>query len=239
MPDYYPTYLNLAGKKCVIIGGGTIAQGKIAGFIDAGASIILISPDATHGIRKAATDGQIQWLERKYKLGDLKGAFIAVAATNVWYINKEIFDEAEKLGVLLNVVDDPDLCTFIAPSLVKRDPVTLAISTGGASPALARKLRETLSDHPALEWADLANVLSKTRQEIKERRLVIDPNRWQCCITRDLLKLSQAGRDQEAQDILLTQLTDNQTSGLCPKLERCEPSGCDISSTLRTKEKAR
>ena len=94
MPDYYPMYLNIAGKKCVIIGGGTIAQGKIAGFRDAGASITLISPDATPGIRRAATNGQIQWFERKYEPGDLKGAFIAVAATNVWYINKEIFDEA-------------------------------------------------------------------------------------------------------------------------------------------------
>ena len=238
MADYYPTYLNLAGKKCVIIGGGTIAQGKIAGFRDAGATITLISPDATPGIRKAANDGYIQWFERKYEQGDLKGAFIAVAATNVWHINREIFDEAERLGVLLNVVDDPDLCTFIAPSLVKRDPVTLAISTGGASPALARKLRETLSDHPALEWADLANVLSKTRQEIKELRLVIDPNRWQCCITRDLLKLSQEGRDPEAQQILLGQLTNNQTNGLCPNLDRCEPGGCSTSLALKSKENA-
>ena len=78
MADYYPTYLNLAGKKCVIIGGGTIAQGKIAGFRDAGATITLISPDATPGILKAANDGYIQWFERKYEPGDLKGAFIAV-----------------------------------------------------------------------------------------------------------------------------------------------------------------
>ena len=94
MADYYPTYLNLAGKKCVIIGGGTIAQGKIAGFRAAGATITLISPDATPGIRKAANEGYIQWFERKYEQGDLKGAFIAVAATNVWHINREIFDEA-------------------------------------------------------------------------------------------------------------------------------------------------
>ena len=139
MPDYYPTYLNLAGKKCVILGGGVVAQGKIAGFRDAGAVITIISPDATTGIQRAAKNGQVRWLEREYQPGDLEGAFIAVAATNVWHVNREIYDEAERLGVLLNVVDDPDLCTFIAPSVVKRDPVTLAISTGGASPALARK----------------------------------------------------------------------------------------------------
>ena len=140
MPDYYPTYLNLAGKKCVILGGGTIAQGKLAGLKDAGAVITLISPDATAGIKRAAQNGQVQWLERKYQPGDLEGAFIAVAATNVWHVNREIYDEAERLGVLLNVVDDPDLCTFIAPSVVKRDPVTLAISTGGGQPGTGSKI---------------------------------------------------------------------------------------------------
>ena len=244
MPDYYPTFLNLAGKKCVILGGGAIAQGKIAGLRDAGAVITLISPDATVGIQRAVQNGQVQWLEREYQPGDLEGAFIAVAATNVWHVNREIYDEAERLGVLLNVVDDPDLCTFIAPSVVKRGPVTLAISTGGASPALARKLRETLADHPALEWADLADVLARARREIKQRRVAIDPDRWQCCITQDLLKLAQGDREEEALEILLAQLLDNAAPGLCPRLEECSRKGCSVSdkgrvSKGRVKEKIR
>ena len=229
MPDYYPTYLNLAGKKCVILGGGTVAQGKIAGFKDAGAVITLISPAATAGIQRAAQRGQVRWLEREYQPGDLEGAFIAVAATNVWHVNREIYDEAEMLGVLLNVVDDPDLCTFIAPSVVKRGPVTLAISTGGASPALARKLRETLVDHPALEWADLAGVLARARREVKQRRVAIDPDRWQCCITRELLSLAQGDREDEALEFLLAQLLDNMAPGLCPRLEECNRTGCSVN----------
>jgi siroheme synthase-like protein len=181
------------------------------------------------GIKRAAQDGHVQWLERKYQPGDLEGAFIAVAATNVWHVNREIYDEAEKLGVLLNVVDDPDLCTFIAPSVVKRDPVTLAISTGGASPALARKLRETLADHPALEWADLAGVLARARREVKQRRVAIDPDRWQCCITQELLRLAQGGREEEALEILLVQLLDNTAPELCPRLEECSRKGCSVS----------
>ena len=173
MPEYYPVYLNLAGKRCVIIGGGTIAQGKIGGLRQAGCHITVISPEATPGIRQAAARGDIEFIERVYQPGDLAGAFIGVAATNVWHVNREIFEEAERNGVLLNVVDDPDLCSFIAPSIVKREPVTLAISTGGASPALARKLRETLADAAALEWADLAEVLAQARRIIKARRLVI------------------------------------------------------------------
>ena len=233
MPDYYPVFLNLAGKRCVIVGGGTIAQGKIGGLLQAGCSITVISPDATPGIRQAAQRGDITWLQRKYEPGDLEGAFIGVAATNVWHVNREIYEEAERLGVLLNVVDDPDLCSFIAPSIVKREPVTLAISTGGASPALARKLRETLAHAEALEWADLADVLAQARRVVKEKRAVIDPERWQCCITRDLLNMVQDGRSDEALEVLLSQLQDPETPGMCGDLSHCQPRSCQVRQAAR------
>ncbi|MYC29671.1 MAG: bifunctional precorrin-2 dehydrogenase/sirohydrochlorin ferrochelatase [Chloroflexi bacterium] len=249
MPDYYPVYLNLAGKNCVIIGGGTIAQGKVSGLLQAGCRITVISPDATPGIRQAHQRGDISWVQRPYQPGDLEGAFIGVAATNVWHVNREIYEEAERLGVLLNVVDDPDLCSFIAPSIVKREPVTLAISTGGASPALARKLRETLANAEALEWADLADVLAQARRIVKERRIAIDPERWQCCISRDLLNLVQDGRNEEALDTLLTQLLDPETPGMCSDLARCrkrtcqartaQPGGAEQEARSREKEAVR
>ena len=233
MPDYYPVFLNLAGKRCVIIGGGTIAQGKIGGLLQAGCQITVISPDATPGIRQAAQRGDVTWLERTYQPGDLEGAFIGVAATNVWHVNREIYEEAERLGVLLNVVDDPDLCSFIAPSVVKREPVTLAISTGGASPALARKLRETLAHAEALEWADLADVLAQARRIVKEKRVVIDPERWQCCITRSLLEMVQEGRSAEALDLLLAQLQDPEMPGMCDNLAKCQPRSCQARQASR------
>ncbi len=235
MPDYYPVYLNLAGKRCVIIGGGAIAQGKIGGLLQAGCHITVISPEATPGIRQAAQRGDVTWLERTYQPGDLEGAFIGVAATNVWHVNREIYEEAERLGVLLNVVDDPDLCSFIAPSIVKREPVTLAISTGGASPALARKLRETLAHAEALEWADLADVLAQARRIVKEKRVAIDPERWQCCITRDLLNMVQDGRSEEALDVLLGQLLDPEMTGMCDNLAKCQPRSCQARQTAREK----
>ncbi len=233
MPDYYPVFLNLAGKRCVIIGGGTIAQGKIGGLLRAGCQITVISPDATPGIRQAAQRGDVTWLERTYQPGDLESAFIGVAATNVWHVNREIYEEADRLGVLLNVVDDPDLCSFIAPSVVKREPVTLAISTGGASPALARKLRETLAHAEALEWADLADVLAQARRIVKEKRVVIDPERWQCCITRGLLEMAQDGRSEEALDLLLGQLLDEQAPGMCNNLDKCQPRSCQARQASR------
>ena len=233
MPDYYPVYLNLAGKSCVIIGGGTIAQGKVGGLLQAGCRITVISPDATPGIRNAAQRGDITWLERTYRPGDLEGAFIGVAATNVWHVNREIYEEAERLGVLLNVVDDPDLCSFIAPSVVKREPVTLAISTGGASPALARKLRETLAHAEALEWADLADVLAQARRIVKEKRVAVDPERWQCCINRELLSMAQDGRSEEALQRLLSKLLNPETPDMCESVTKCDTRTCHARQFAR------
>ncbi|MXZ89973.1 MAG: bifunctional precorrin-2 dehydrogenase/sirohydrochlorin ferrochelatase [Chloroflexi bacterium] len=236
MPEYYPVYLNLAGKRCVILGGGTIAQGKIAALRDAGADITIISPEATDGIKRAAQRGDVAFEQRPYREGDLEGAFIAVAATNVWHVNRQIFEEAEAKGVLLNVVDDPDQCTFIAPSIVRRDPITLAVSTGGASPALARKMRETLAEAPALKWADLAGALGRARRIIKEQRTVIDPTRWQCVITEDLLEMTQAGREDEVVDIILAQLQDDTIPEMCTDLAQCKAGGCAKRAALRAAE---
>ena len=228
MPSYYPVYLNLAGKKCVILGGGFVAEGKVSALLDAGVKLTVISPQANRGIQQAAQRGDLEWQQRVYQPGDLQGAALVIAATNVWAVNQEVCQEAEGLGILLNVADDPDLCNFIAPALVKRGAVTLAISTGGASPALARKLRETLSQEPVLEWADLAEALARVRKELKMRRATVDPERWQCCLTPDLLDLYRQGREDEVVSLLLSRLQDGNTPDLCPQTSRCQPGGCAV-----------
>lgn len=226
MPTYYPVFLDLHNKRCVIIGGGTLAESKIAKLLDAGAKITVVSPNINAGIKTALKQGNLEWLEREYETGDLAGAFLGIAATNARPVNERIFQEAEESGILLNVVDEPSQCTFIAPSIVNRGPVTVAISTGGTSPALARKLRETLSASPALEWADLAEVLSRARKQVKKQGAVIDPQRWQCCMTTDLLAMAQDGREEEALSALLAKLLDGSAPELCSSLEQCLPSGC-------------
>ena len=226
MPAYYPVFLNLTGKRCVIIGGGTIAEGKISKLKETGAQVTIISPDATPAIQKLAKKGVVEWTAREYRPGDLEGAFLGIAATDKRQVNQQIFQEATELGVVLNVVDDPELCAFIAPSIVQRGPVTVAISTGGTSPALARKLRESLADAPALEWADLAHVLSKARKEIKKRGVAVDPQRWQCCLTPDLLSLAQAGQEEQALEQVISGLLDENASGLCPDVKKCRSEGC-------------
>ena len=226
MPAYYPVFLNLEGKRCVIIGGGTIAEGKISKLKETGAQVTIISPDATPAIQKMAKKGVVEWTARKYQTGDLEGAFLGIAATDVRQVNQQIFQEAEELGVVLNVVDDAELCAFIAPSIVERGPVTVAISTGGASPALARKLREAIAEAPALEWADLANVLSKARKQIKKRGVAVDPQRWQCCLTPDLLSLAQAGKDEQVLEQIMSTLLNEDAPGLCSDVKKCRSEGC-------------
>ena len=226
MTTFYPVFLNLAGRRCIIIGGGQIAEGKISKLLDSGATIVVISPDATPGIRKFAETGKVELDLRKYRPGDLQDAFLVIAATNDRVVNQEIFEEAETLGVLLNAVDDMPRCSFIAPSIVKKGPVTIAISTGGASPALARRLRETLSGSSDLDWTQATSVLSKARQIVKDKQVAVDPQRWQCCMTPDLLAMTQDGQEEEALSSLLAKLLDESSPKLCSALEKCQPTGC-------------
>ena len=226
MTTFYPVFLNLEGRRCVVIGGGQVAEGKVLKLIDSGAKITVISPDATPAIRDAANRGDIEFNRREYQAGDLQGAFLAIAATNNRVVNQEIFEEAENLGILLNAVDDPTRCSFIAPSVVERGPVTLAISTGGASPALARKLRETLANSPALDWADATSVLAKARQMIKEQQIAVDPQRWQCCMTPELLALARSNREDEALEKLMDGLLGKYSNGMCSNIGECVSGGC-------------
>ena len=228
MTTFYPVFLNLTGRRCVIIGGGQVAEGKVSKLLDSGAKIIVISPNATQGIRDYADCGQIEYNLRKYQEGDLNGAFLVVAATNDRVVNQEIFEEAEKSGILLNAVDDMPRCSFIAPSIVEKGPITVAISTGGASPALARKLREKLEVSPALDWADATNMLSHARQIIKDKQIALDPQRWQCCMTDELLTLIQAGHEDEALEILMNRLLGNVSDDKCSNVAECVSGGCPI-----------
>ena len=214
MTAYYPVYLNLQNRRCVIIGGGAVAEGKIARLRESGAVIRVVSPDATPGIRQMAADAVLRWEPRPYRPGDLAGAFIAIAATNDRAVNRAIHKEAEVRGVMLNAVDDPPNCSFIAPSIVQRGPVTVAISTGGASPALARKLRESLQASGELAWADLAGVMAAARARLRQQGLLtaVDPEQWQACITPELLQMAQNGRETEALEMLLNGLTGGLTT---------------------------
>jgi precorrin-2 dehydrogenase/sirohydrochlorin ferrochelatase len=189
MAPYYPAFLDVKNRPCVIIGGGQVAEGKIALLLECGARIKMISPEVTAAVKRMADAGTLLWEKREYREGDLEGAFLAIAATDDNSVNREIAREAGKRNVLLNVVDVTPLCTFIAPSVVKKGDVTVAISTGGLSPALARKLREELQVSPVLDYADLASMISEVRLELRKEGARVDPDHWQACLNQEVLTM--------------------------------------------------
>jgi precorrin-2 dehydrogenase/sirohydrochlorin ferrochelatase len=139
--DYYPAFLNLRGKKCVVIGGGKVAERKVSALVRSGACVLVISPELTPVLERLKSAGTISHIGRGYRKGDLKCAFLAIAATSSEKVNRAVAHEAP---FLVNVVDMPDLCNFIVPAVVGRRPLTIAVSTGGASPAMAAAIRREL-----------------------------------------------------------------------------------------------
>ncbi len=214
MTQYYPAYLNITGRRTVVIGGGEVAERKAAQLVASGADVTLVSPDATPELERLASEGSVRWIRRAYAPGDLAGAWLAIAATDDTDLHRSIHAEAEREKTLLNVVDVTELCGFIAPSIVQRGPVTIAISTGGASPALARKLRELVGgdqnpahyEHDAfcrcIEWADAADALADVRAELKAQDRNASPEAWQEAMDEELLDLVRAGKGSEARQRL-------------------------------------
>lgn len=138
---YYPVFLDLSGRRCLVIGGGRIARDKIRGLLEAGAGITVISPGLLPVLEQEVRAGRLLWEQRPYLRGDLSGAFLAIAATGDPAVNLEVFQEATESGCLINTVDRPDLCSYITPSVLRRGDLTVAISTHGIAPALAALIR--------------------------------------------------------------------------------------------------
>ena len=189
MAPYYPVYLDVKDRLCIIIGGGPIGEGKIAALLECDANIRMICPEVTQDVQDMADTGVIELHKREYREGDLEGAFVVIAATDDNSVNRRIADEAERLGVLLNVADVTHLCKFIAPAVVRKGAVTVAISTAGLSPALARKLRETLEVSRDLDYADMGYLLAEVRGELRGEGNIVHPDHWQTCLTQELLEL--------------------------------------------------
>ena len=208
MSSYYPIFLNVKNKRCVVVGGGEVAERKIKALLEQGAQVMVVSQHLTAELEGLARQGSIQAMLQDYRPGDLKGAFIAIAATDSAQVNRQIAEECKRLGVLVNVVDDPEASDFIVPSRLCRGDVTIAISTGGRSPALARKIRTELESCIGLEYDALAQLLSQVRAELKKSGNSPSGDAWQEALDLEtLLPLLRAGRVEEARRLLLDNLT--------------------------------
>ncbi|MBI5125542.1 MAG: bifunctional precorrin-2 dehydrogenase/sirohydrochlorin ferrochelatase [Planctomycetes bacterium] len=160
MPRYYPIYLDVKGKRCVVVGGGEVAYRKTLGLKEVGAEVVVIAPEFYKEFR---SERGVTLLRQKYSGECLAGAFLVIAATDDKEVNQKVWEDAQRHGLLVNVVDQPGLCNFIVPSVVNRGELQISISTGGASPALAKRIRQELEDLFGPEYSELIQLLSKLR----------------------------------------------------------------------------
>ncbi|HEX6504008.1 MAG TPA: bifunctional precorrin-2 dehydrogenase/sirohydrochlorin ferrochelatase [Terriglobales bacterium] len=167
MSSLFPMFLKLEGRRCLVVGAGTVGEGKIAGLLKTGALVRVIAIEATTSVLEWARSGQIDLELRPFSANDLKEVFLAIVATSSRDLNQSIFRDASRLGVLCNVVDVPDLCDFYYPAVVRRGDLQIAISTNGQSPALSSRLREQLEKQFGPGYADWVAELGKTRKLVQ------------------------------------------------------------------------
>lgn len=195
MGNYYPMVVDLAGRRCLVVGGGQVAERKVRALVEAGAEVVVVSPALSPGLEGLKRGGRIVHRVRSYQPGDVAGSFLVFGATDDREVNGRLADEANAAGVLANLADSPTLSTFLVPAALTRGNLVIAISTGGDSPALARKIKEDLESVFGEEYAGLLKVLEQVRERAK--REVADPERRRALFERavesDLLERIRAG----------------------------------------------
>lgn len=195
MKGYPITLVDLAHTPCVVIGGGEVAARKVAGLQAAGARPVVISPALCDTLWRQVEAGEIDAIEREYRPGDLIGVRVVIAATDDVATNEAAWREAQAAGCLVNVVDDPARCNFHVPATVRRGALTLAISTGGQSPALARRIRRALEQEFDTAYERYLALLGELRPRVQEQ--IADPAcrkaYWEALLDSDVLDLLRAG----------------------------------------------
>jgi precorrin-2 dehydrogenase/sirohydrochlorin ferrochelatase len=191
--EYYPVFLDISGMKCFVVGGGRVAERKCAPLVRAGAKVTVISPEISHGLEVYKRKGLLRHICRNYRTGDIKPPSLVIVATDSEKMNKKVFSDAKSHRVLLNVVDNPPLCNFIVPSVLRQGPLTIAVSTGGVSPAMARAVKKRLGGLYGTDFSKYLNFLKSIRPKVM--REVLDKR------TRGLLLKALAS--DEIIDILL------------------------------------
>ena len=200
----YPLFLNLANQKCLVVGGGTVAERKILTLLDYGTQVKVVACEATPNLSKLVKNGRLNFRQGTYQPADLTGVILVIAATNQKEINRQVAKDCFKNNILVNVVDDPEYSNFFVPAVVKRGFLQIAVSTTGKSPLLAKKIREELEIQygPVFGW--LASFLGEVRQ--KAINEVTDPEQRQTILTRlvdqKLLQLVREEKLEEAKERL-------------------------------------
>jgi siroheme synthase-like protein len=182
MSAYYPIQLNIAGKRCVVIGGGEVAARKVVALRAAGGQVRVVSPELTAALEAQAAKGEIEAIRERYGVAHLEGAVLVFAATNDRHVNAKVAADAQHLGLPVNVADSPEESSFVVPAVVRRGDFCLSLSTGGHSPLLAARLCDELESRFGPEYGPLVELLGQMRAYIKTRSQ--DSARRRCALAR-------------------------------------------------------
>ena len=204
MNTYYPVYIELREQPCIVIGGGKIAEGKVEGLLAGWANVTVISPDLTAHLRELVEEKKITYLARAYQPGDLTGAFMVICATDQAEINHQVWQEASANRQLVNVVDDTPRCNFIAPSILRKGDLTIAISTSGKAPALAVRLKERLQRELGPEYERFLELAGELREPLARHIPDFETRKalWYELVDSEILDVLARGDEPAARAII-------------------------------------
>jgi uroporphyrin-III C-methyltransferase/precorrin-2 dehydrogenase/sirohydrochlorin ferrochelatase len=211
---FLPVFMKLTNRPCLVVGGGKMAARKVTLLLRSSARITLVSPELCDEMEALVNEGKIEYLAREYRQGDIDEKILVIAATNRQEINEEVSRLAGEHRIPVNVVDQPALCSFIIPSIINRDPIQIAVSTGGASPVLARLLRARLESFVPAAYGRLASLVEEYRQQAKGRFTNPDKRRyfWESVLQGRVAELLFAGQEKEARTALQDAIDDTECS---------------------------
>jgi precorrin-2 dehydrogenase/sirohydrochlorin ferrochelatase len=202
---YYPLFLDIARRRCVVFGGGNVSERKVGRLLACGACVEVVGKHLTPALSALAREGAIVHHAADYHEDRLNGAFLVIGATNSDAVNERIARDARERGIPVNIVDDPARCDFILPSVVERGDLAIAVSTGGRSPALAKKLRTELESTYGPEYAALVAILGELREKVIAAGRPSAGNRalFEAVVSSDILDHIRAGRWKRVEELIL------------------------------------
>lgn len=212
--DYFPVFLDLKGRRCLLVGGGDVATRKGRLLIKAGASLRVVAPVISAELRELVSSSGGELLEREYLSNDLQNCVLAVAATNIESLNEKISADAQTLHIPVNVVDTPALCTYITPAIIDRSPLVIAVSSGGEAPVLARLVRAKIETLISVNYGRLAQTASQWRERIKARFADGDSRRkfWEKILQGPAAELMMNGQEEAANKLISNELASDQSN---------------------------
>ncbi len=206
MSAYYPIALDLAGRSVVVVGGGVVAERKVQGLRAAGARVTVVAAELTPALAVLRTAEEVRHVPRTYCEGDLEGHELAFVAVDDHAVSEAVVREARRRGIWVNAADDPSRCDFVLPAVLRRGALIIAVTTGGASPALARAVRDRLAGVIPDEYGELVDLVAEVRCQLRRDGANPDPEVWRRALDDELPRLLRQGRADEARQRLREQL---------------------------------